>query len=181
MALNRRQQLFADEYLIDLNAQAAYLRAGYAKRGAGQSAHALLKHTEVAGYITAELSKRKITQQLSVEATHDEVRALAHSDPRSLFREDGRPKMPHEWSDEAARCVAGFEVTETWKPGETRDDEPYLVVVTKLKLWPKDNVLGLKAKIQKLVTDVHEVKYDDGTADKLAKARERAKNDAAEE
>ncbi|MBP5144120.1 terminase small subunit, partial [Pseudomonas chlororaphis] len=36
MALTQKQRLFVDEYLIDLNATQAAIRAGYSKRTAGQ-------------------------------------------------------------------------------------------------------------------------------------------------
>lgn len=37
MAMTEKQKRFADEYLIDLNATQAALRAGYARRSAKQS------------------------------------------------------------------------------------------------------------------------------------------------
>lgn len=42
MALRAKQQRFVDEYLIDLNATQAVIRAGYSPRAADQQASRLL-------------------------------------------------------------------------------------------------------------------------------------------
>lgn len=45
--MNEKQKAFVREYLIDLNASQAAIRAGYSKRSAGAQAHDLLKNPEV--------------------------------------------------------------------------------------------------------------------------------------
>lgn len=47
MALNRRQQLFVENYAIDHNATQAAIRAGYSAKTAYQQGHILLKHPEI--------------------------------------------------------------------------------------------------------------------------------------
>lgn len=47
MSLNDRQQRFVQEYCKDFNATQAAIRAGYSENGAGQSAHNLLKNSEI--------------------------------------------------------------------------------------------------------------------------------------
>jgi phage terminase small subunit len=59
--LNEKQKRFADEYLIDLNATQAAIRAGYSPRSAAEQASRLLKNAKVRAYIDermAELSRR---------------------------------------------------------------------------------------------------------------------------
>lgn len=59
--LTEKQKRFADEYLIDLNATQAAIRAGYSPRSAGEQASRLLKNAKVRAYIDermAELSRR---------------------------------------------------------------------------------------------------------------------------
>ena len=58
--LTPKQQRFVDEYLVDLNASAAYVRAGYAARGnvAEVNASRLLRNAQVAGAITAAKAQR---------------------------------------------------------------------------------------------------------------------------
>lgn len=69
MALNARQQRFVDEYLIDLNATQAYVRAGYSPNGAGQAAEKLLRNTE----IRAAVAERQAARRQRVETSQDYV------------------------------------------------------------------------------------------------------------
>ena len=67
MALNAKQRRFVDEYLIDLNATQAAIRAGYSAKRASEIAYQLLQKTTVQEYLSkrrAELEKRtEITQE----------------------------------------------------------------------------------------------------------------------
>ena len=53
-----RQRRFVDEYLIDLNATAAALRAGYARSTAEDQSYRLLKQPEIAAAIGAAQKER---------------------------------------------------------------------------------------------------------------------------
>lgn len=59
MPLNARQQCFVNEYLIDLNAAQAALRAGYSKKCVTQNGSRLLKTAKV-GKAVAEAMARRI-------------------------------------------------------------------------------------------------------------------------
>lgn len=65
MALTRKQKRFADEYLIDLNATQAAIRAGYSERSAGRNADRMMKNDEIRNYIEEQI------QQLHNERTAD--------------------------------------------------------------------------------------------------------------
>lgn len=47
MALNEKQKIFCEQYMIDLNATQAALRAGYSEKTAHSQGSRLLKHVEV--------------------------------------------------------------------------------------------------------------------------------------
>ncbi len=68
--LTAKQQRFADEYLIDLNATAAYKRAGYTGTGntAESMASQLLSNIKVAEYIQAAMDKR--ADDLGIDARY---------------------------------------------------------------------------------------------------------------
>ena len=64
--LTLKQQKFADEYIISGNATDAAIKAGYAKRSAGQIGEQNLKKLEIKKYIEerlAELNSEKIADQ----------------------------------------------------------------------------------------------------------------------
>lgn len=67
--MNERQKRFADEYLIDLNAERAAIRAGYSKKYARGNAHKLVANSCIKQYIAdrmAEKEKELIANQNEV-------------------------------------------------------------------------------------------------------------------
>lgn len=68
-SVNERQKRFADEYLIDLNAEAAAIRAGYSPRYARGNAHKLVAHSGISEYI----AKRMKEKEDELIAKQDEV------------------------------------------------------------------------------------------------------------
>jgi phage terminase small subunit len=86
--LTDKQKRFADEFLIDLNASAAYQRAGYKSTGnaAEASASQLLRNPKVAEY----LAERRAARQERTEITQDDVlrewRAIMTSDTNEIVQ-----------------------------------------------------------------------------------------------
>jgi phage terminase small subunit len=92
---HHKQQRFANEYCIDLNATAAYVRAGYNARGNAAEACAsrLLSNAKVQQAIQ---EKEKIAASRLEASTENVLRvtsALAFSDIRRLFNVDGFPSL----------------------------------------------------------------------------------------
>lgn len=87
MALNARQQAFVREYLIDLNATQAALRAGYSKKSAHATGHDNLRHPEIAAAIaeaqTERVRRTEVTQDWVVkrlaEEADDRGRGASHA------------------------------------------------------------------------------------------------------
>lgn len=69
MALTAKQQRFCDEYLIDLNATQAAIRAGYSEKTAYSAGQRLLKNVEAQNYI----DERKADRMERTEITQDMV------------------------------------------------------------------------------------------------------------
>lgn len=67
--LTVKQQRFCDEYLIDLNATQAAIRAGYSPKTAAQAAARLLTNVKVQEYI----AKRMAEKEKALIADQDEV------------------------------------------------------------------------------------------------------------
>ena len=67
--MTAKQKRFCDEYLIDLNATQAAIRAGYAEKRASEQAYQLLQKTTVQEYI----QKRKADRIERTEITQDMV------------------------------------------------------------------------------------------------------------
>lgn len=69
MALTAKQQRFCDEYLIDLNATQAAIRAGYSEKNARNIASENLAKPNIKKYIDARMAEKKS----SLIADQDEV------------------------------------------------------------------------------------------------------------
>lgn len=67
--MTAKQQRFCDEYLIDMNATQAAIRAGYSKKLANTNASKLLQNTTVKEYI----EKRMAEKESELIAEQDEV------------------------------------------------------------------------------------------------------------
>jgi len=67
--VNERQKRFADEYLIDLNCEAAAIRAGYSPKYARGNAHKLVANGCIKQYIDARMAEK----EKSLIADQDEV------------------------------------------------------------------------------------------------------------
>ncbi|WP_243546201.1 terminase small subunit [Pseudodesulfovibrio tunisiensis] len=63
--LTARQRAFVQEYLVDLNATQAAIRAGYSKRSAYSQGQRLLKKAEIQAAIREELEKRTERTQIT--------------------------------------------------------------------------------------------------------------------
>ncbi len=85
-----RQARFAAEYLIDRNARAAALRAGYSRSVAERGGHRLLRRPAIAAAI--EAAERQAEERLHVAAERvlAETARIAFADPGRLFGADGR-------------------------------------------------------------------------------------------
>lgn len=75
--MNDRQRMFADEYLIDLNAEAAAIRAGYSPRYARGNAHKLVANSCIAEYIQKRMNDRAQRTEITQDFVLQELMAIA--------------------------------------------------------------------------------------------------------
>lgn len=133
--LQEAQQRFADEYLIDFNATAAYLRAGYKTKGkaAVSAASRLLANPNVQRYLTTrreELGKRIEVDQV---AALQNIIDMAQGDIRCLVDGDGKLVPLNLLTREQACLIQGFEAEEMYEWQGTGDDRIREWVGTRFK------------------------------------------------
>lgn len=100
--LREKQEFFCREYLIDLNATQAALRAGYSEKTAYAQGCALLKHPEVQNRIEALKKERAAALKITAERVLQELARIAFADIRrvSRFGPDGVELVPDEELEE---------------------------------------------------------------------------------
>lgn len=138
--LNDKQKRFVSEYLIDLNATQAAIRAGYSSKPTSAEVHGLrlLRNSRVAELLSKRQAEIERRTGISVDRVIREIARVAFADIRSFvtWGPNGVTMMDSEMLDEDdAACVA--EVTETTtKDGGSR----------RFKLHDKIAALTLLAK-----------------------------------
>lgn len=141
-ALTPKQLRFVAEYLVDLNATQAAIRAGYSQKTAYSAGQRLLKNVEIQKIVSAGKAQQLHKADVTAERVLAEIAKLCFSDVRKLYREDGSLKKPGEWDDETAAAVAALEVVEM--AGGAGIHVP--MYTKKVKLWDKKGALELLAK-----------------------------------
>lgn len=111
-ALTPKQAAFVREYLIDLNATQASIRAGYSERTAHSQGPRLLENVGVAAAIKEAMDLRANSVQITAERVLLEVARLAMYDPRKFFNSSGELLGIHDLDDDTAAALAGMDVTE---------------------------------------------------------------------
>ena len=155
--LTPKQQRFVAEFLVDLNATQAYIRAGYSRKGARVSASRLLANANVSAAVqagqAAHLGRLDITKQRVLQ----EYARIAFNDPRRFWEQvqvppavDGsgpfvtivRLKAITELGPDEAAALAGFEaVVKNAAAGDGVTD-----LVHKIKFWNKLDALHALAE-----------------------------------
>jgi len=84
MSLTLKQQKFADEYLIDLNATQAAIRAGYSPKSAEQQGSTLLRNPKVRAYIDQRMAEHSRRTGINQERIIRELARLALVNPANV-------------------------------------------------------------------------------------------------
>lgn len=135
-----KQQRFCEEYLIDLNATQAAIRAGYSARTANRTGHKLLSKTDIAAKITELQAGRSEATEIDAKWVLLRLAKIADFDIRKLFDTQGRIVPIDQLDDDTAFALAGLDVDENFYEDGTR------VVSKKFKTVDKKAALELIAK-----------------------------------
>ncbi|MBD8493843.1 terminase small subunit [Pseudomonas syringae] len=84
MALTAKQQRFVTEYLLDLNATQAAIRAGYSTRRAKDYAYQLMQRIDVTEAIEAAMEKRSRRTEITKDMVLTRYWMIATADPNEL-------------------------------------------------------------------------------------------------
>lgn len=149
--LTDKQEMFCREYLIDLNATQAAIRAGYSEKTARSIGQENLTKPDIQDFITALKKKREEKIDISAERVLNELGRLAFLDIRKAFDDEGRLKSVHDIDDDTVAAISGIEVEELWE-GRGEDRE-HIGRLHKIKLSDKIGALEKLGRYHKLFTD----------------------------
>lgn len=166
--LNYRQELFAREYLVDLNATKAAIRAGYSAKTAGQIGERLLKNVVIAKKVQRAMDARAKRIDITADAVLQELAKIAFANTLDYVRvlDDGSVvvDMSKATRDQmAALCEVTSEVYL-----EGSGDAAKEVKRVKFKMADKRGALVDLGRNLKLFTDKTEVTGKDGGSIKIS-------------
>jgi phage terminase small subunit len=139
--LTDKRQRFVDEYLIDLNATQACIRAGYSKKNADKIGPGLLGDIRISEAIKKALDNRSERTEITQDRVLLEIARLAFNDPRRAFDSGGKLLPIQSWPDDVAAAISSIKVTE-----EKGADGAVISQVKEVKFWDKGKQLDLAGK-----------------------------------
>lgn len=138
--LTDKQEQFCREYLIDLNATQAAIRAGYSEKTARSISNTLLTKVDIQNRISELKSERN--EQLNIDASYV-LRRLVEIDQMDvvdILKDDMSFKPLYEWPKVWRQYLSGLDMAEMF---EDRGDEREMVGILKKIKWP-DKVKNLE-------------------------------------
>jgi phage terminase small subunit len=174
-ALTDKQEAFVQEYLVDLNATQAAIRAGYSENSAKQIGHELMGKAEIQEALASAMKARADRLEVKADDILRELMFILKSDLAQAYDEDGRVLPVHQMPENFRRALAAVEVDEILERDQADPQGPRVLAgfTKKLKLWDKTKAAEMLGKYLKLWVDKVEHDFTDGLADRLEKARQR--------
>jgi len=169
MALTNKQRCFVDEYLKDLNATQACIRAGYSKKYADRMGNQLMENPRVAAAIAERMRER--SEQTGIDAGYvlRRLTEIDQLDVLDILTEEGDLKPVRDWPKVWRQSISAVDINAIVS-GDTE------AVLKKIK-WPdKLRNLELIGKHVDVGAFREQIVVEDASslAERLAEARKRA-------
>jgi phage terminase small subunit len=141
MALSDKQARFVEEYLLDLNATQAAIRAGYSERTARSVGAENLTKPDVARAISAAQEIRSRRTQVTATRVLEELAHIGFSNVTHYVLDvSGRIALAEGAPPDALRAVASVKFkTRTLTP---KEGPPVVEHEAEFKLWDKNTALA---------------------------------------
>lgn len=116
--LTAKQQRFVEEYLIDLNATQAAIRAGYSPKTANEQGARLLANASVQEAIAKAMAERSRRTGISQDRVIQELARIAFVNPKNIIDFEDASVQPDVTEDDLA-CIQSVKVKTTDGPKGT--------------------------------------------------------------
>lgn len=135
---NAKHERFCQEYVVDLNAAQAAIRAGYAANSARQQGQRLLTNADIVARVSELKEERAERTNVTADKVVKELARLAFTDMRSFVK----------WGPEGVKLIDSEELSEDDSPAVTEVSESFTENgrTLKFKLGHKDSALRLLAQ-----------------------------------
>lgn len=150
--LSAKQARFVEEYLLDLNATQAAIRAGYSAKTAASVGFENLRKPNIAAAIAAAQAARSKRTEITQDRVLAELAKIGFSDLRKVMTQGGALLDPQAWDDETAGAIGSIEVV-TRPGGFDEEGNREVEHVHKIKAWDKLSALEKIGKHLGMFTD----------------------------
>lgn len=131
--LSPKQRCFVEEYLTDLNATQAAIRAGYSARSAKQHADVLLSKPHIAAAVAEAQAQRSQRTEVNQDYVLRRMFEIDQMDVLDIMDDAMQLKPVSEWPRVWRQYLSGFDLAEMYEGrGEDRD----MVGILKKIKWP---------------------------------------------
>ena len=144
MALTPKQKRFVQEYLVDLNATAAAVRAGYSKKTAEVIGYENLRKPQIETAINQAIQEREKRTKITQDMVLQETAKLAFFDIRKMFDKNGKPLDISQLDDDTAAALVGLDVQDVYE--FNGDEKQFVGYIKKYKMSDKLRALELLGK-----------------------------------
>ena len=132
--LTPQQSRFVDEYLVDLNAKQAAIRAGYSQKTAEMQASRLLRNVKVQEVVAKRMRDRQARTEITQDRVLAELAKIAFGDQRALMT----------WGPGGVKLVDSSTLTPEQSAMVSEVSESVTAAGGSLKLKTHDKVAALK-------------------------------------
>ena len=146
-SLNNRQAQFVIEYLKDLNATQAAIRAGYSEHSARFIGQENLTKPNIAAAIEDQINAQQARTLITSDRILREYGRIGFLDTRKLFKEDGSLKKITDLDIDTQAAIAGIDVV------TTGNAELGIGEITKIKLADRKGALDSMARCLMMFND----------------------------
>lgn len=167
--MSELQERFVMEFLIDLNATAAAIRAGYDPVTASRLAPKMVKPDTLTGMAIARAkAARAVRVGMSNERVLEKLYTIINTDRRALFREDGTIKAPHEFDADDQVLIESVKTRRIVEVGP--DGKMQQAEIQEVKLASLTPAITLAMRHLGLLNDKLELTVQTPLAQRLAEA-----------
>lgn len=140
MALTAKQRRFVAEYLLDLNATQAAIRAGYSKNRASEIGYQLLQKPDITSAIQAAMKERAERARSDADYVVRRLEEIDQMDLLDIVNDDLTLRPLSQWPKAWRQYLSGFDLAEMF---EGKGDSRAAVGILKKIKWP-DKVKSLE-------------------------------------
>lgn len=137
--LSEKHQRFVEEFLVDLNATQAAIRAGYSEKTAYAQGSALLKHIEVKKAIAKAKKDRAERMAITQDRVLLELARIAYFDIRKTVDANGAPIAIQDLDPDTAAAIAGIEIIEQFE--QVGEERVLIGLLKKYKVFDKNSAI----------------------------------------